>query len=134
MNIMDDDSLNFYKHEKAVGTMYFAQLYMELCIEDTSNTMSKRMYAMEIHKWLGTIKITIDCIFDKSYNYGIFILDAMEKYQITSEKDSNSNLITTMDDVKKSLEYQKDLHIEREMLLCKMTIAAITDIGYRGYD
>jgi len=61
-------------------------------------------------------------------------LDAMEKYQITSEKDSNPNLITTMDDVKKSLEYQKDLHIEREMLLCKMTIAAITDIGYRGYD
>jgi len=127
-----ENSFNFYKHEKASGTMYIAQLYMEFFIEDTSNSMSQMIRAMEIHKWLGTTRIPIDYIFEKSYHHGMFILDAMEQYKITSEKDSN--FIITVNDVKRSLEYQKDLHEEREILLCKMAISSITDNGYRGYD
>lgn len=126
------DHHNLYKHKKASGIMYAAQLYMELFMEDTSNPMSKRKYAMEIHNWIGMTNITVDCIFDKSYNYGMFILEAMDKYKITSENESN--LITNIENAKTSLEYQKELHAEREMLLCKMTIAAISDSGYRGYD
>lgn len=128
-----EHSLNFYKHEKAEGRLYIAQLYMEFFIEDTSNPMSKRMYAMEIHNWLGTkLNISVDDIFDKSYNYGVFILKAMEKYKLTSEHESK--LIMNIQDTKKSLEYQKDLHIERQVLLCNMAITSITDSAYRGYD
>lgn len=130
-------SFEFYNHEKANGQMYIAQLFMEIFIEDTSNPMKARVYAMEIHKWLGTAKTTtIHKIFDQSHLYGNFILEAMEKYTICCSNNAwgrESNFITNIKDTMTSLEYQRDLYDERDYILSQMAITAISDNGYNEY-
>jgi hypothetical protein len=118
---MNNTGFEFHRHETANGMMYAAQCCVELFITDINNSDSKRKYAMEVHRWLGTAEITIDKLFDTCYEYGIFVLQTMEKYKVDIK-----NYEYALD----SLQFQNKTRVYHESIMMKMGLAAI----YRGYD
>lgn len=94
------------KYEKAVGPLFACQLAIKLFIEDTTNSAETCLHAETIYKWLGSVECSVNELFAVSYDNSIFILDALEKYQI---KTSDSNLLLNYSDAIESLKYQKSL-------------------------
>lgn len=120
---------DYSSHAKATGPSYIAQITLQIFIEDEENEDGDRAFAMEIHKWLGEKKCEIDNVFHHSYNYGIFMLQAMQMYEITEGEYTRDSIYAL-----ESLRNQYDMHVEREELLQRMALETITDVNYRGYD
>jgi hypothetical protein len=94
------------KYEKGVGPIFVCQLSIKLFIEDITNDFNQRKYAETIYEWLGLIECSIDELFEISYDKSVFILNALEKYEI---KTKNSNILLNYGDAIGSLKYQFDL-------------------------
>lgn len=101
---------------------YFLQLY----IEDTKNREDLRKYAIEVYDWLEKEDNRIGNVFEKSYDYGIFVLNTMQKYWNCAVQ---SKLIMEAEGTLSSLKSQMKKYEEHERQM-----ANILDSGYRGYD
>ena len=91
------------KYEKGVGSIFACQLSIKLFIEDKTNEFNIRKYAESIYEWLGLLECSIDELCEVSYGKSLFILKALEKYDINT---INSNLLLNYDDAINSLKYQ----------------------------
>jgi len=120
---------DYSAHEKASGSAYIAQTTLQILIDDEETEDSERIYAMEIHKWLGEKKCEIDNVFHYSSNYGIFLLQTMQMYEIT-EGEYTRDYICALE----SLRDQYERHVDKEELIQRMALETITDVNYRGYD
>lgn len=105
---------------------YFVQKY----IDDIKNDINSRKYALEVYHWLQSDTVTLDNVFDKCPEYGIFILETMETYW----NELHTNIRIEAEPAFNSLQLQRTKHNEREILMRQRTIACIFDAGYRGYD
>jgi hypothetical protein len=94
------------KYEKAVGPMRACQLCLILFIEDNKNELSKKKYAETLYEWLGIVEITVEEMFEISYEKSDFILEVLKKYHL-GWKDSN--LLINYGDALDSLTYQKNI-------------------------
>lgn len=103
MNTMTFD-LN--KYEKGVGSIFACQLSIKLFIEDVTNDFTQRKYAKTIYEWLGLLEGSIDELCEVSYNKSVFILKALEKYEINTR---DSNLLLNYGYAIDSLKYQINL-------------------------
>jgi len=92
------------KYEKAVGPMRASQLSLQLFIEDTTNNLGKRKYAETIYELLGSLELTIDELFEESYEKSVFILEILKKYELNK---FDSNIILNYIDAVESLTYQQ---------------------------
>lgn len=99
-------SFDLNKYEKGVGAIFACQLSIKLFIEDTTNEFNCRKYAESIYEWLGLIEYSIDELCEVSYDKSVFILNALEKYEINTR---DSNLLLNYGDAISSLKYQFDL-------------------------
>jgi len=94
------------KYEKGVGPIFACQSSIKLFIEDARNDFNQRKYAETIYEWLGLIEYSIDELCDVSYTKSVFILEALEKYEIKTE---NSNILLNYGYAIDSLKYQINL-------------------------
>jgi len=94
------------RYEKGVGSIFSCQIAIQSYIEDTQNNPTQRIYAETIYEWLGVLECTIDELCEKSYEYSVFILDALKKYEPNFQ---NSNLLLNYDNAIQSLKYQISL-------------------------
>lgn len=91
------------KYEKGVGPLFACQLSIKLFIEDITNDFIQREYAETIYEWLGLFEGSIDELCAVSYDKSVFILKALEKYDINTR---DSNLLLNYGDAISSLKYQ----------------------------
>ena len=99
-------SFELDKYENAIGAMRAAQIALQLFIKDTANELHERQYAETIYEWLGLFEGSIDELCEASYDKSVFILKALEKYEINTR---DSNLLLNYGDAISSLKYQIDL-------------------------
>ena len=99
-------TLDLNKYEKGVGPIFACQLSIKLFIEDTTNNFTQRKYAETIYEWLGLFEGSIDELCNVSYDKSVFILKALEKYEINTK---DSNLLLNYGDSISSLKYQINL-------------------------
>ena len=95
--------IDLNKYEKAVGSMHCCQNSIKLFIEDLTNNIVKRKYAETIYEWLGLTEVSIDELFEVSYDKSDFILEALEKYGFNITDCNLINYAYAID----SLKYQK---------------------------
>jgi hypothetical protein len=117
---------NYSGDNKAIGPMYLAQLTLQLFIDDSDNDEFERVFAADIHRWLGMADFTIDHVFQKSYDYGIFLLHTMKTYELNETRNQYCFISQFMYAVN-SLQTQYDHHIENEEIMYNMALTAITD-------
>lgn len=103
---MNTMSFDLNKYEKGVGPIFACQLSIKLFIEDVTNDFTQRKYAETIYEWLGLLECSIDELCEVSYNKSVFILKALEKYEINTR---DSNLLLNYNNAICSLKYQIDL-------------------------
>ena len=103
---MNKMSFDLNKYEKGVGTIFACQLSIKLFIEDIRNDFNTRKYAETIYEWLGLFEGSIDELCNVSYDKSVFILKALEKYEINTR---DSNLLLNYEDSISSLKYQINL-------------------------
>jgi hypothetical protein len=97
------------KYPQAVGPEYAAQLCLKKYIEDINNTNELREEALLIYGWLGIWDISIDEVFEEgSLDWGLLLLEIMEKYDICSKID-DSNIIMNYGDALYSLRHQNKM-------------------------
>ena len=94
------------KYEKGIGSIFACQLSIKLFIEDITNEFTQRKYAETIYEWLGLFEGSIDELCEASYDKSVFILKALEKYEINT---IDSNLLLNYGDAISSLKYQINL-------------------------
>ena len=90
------------KYEKGIGPIFACQLSLKLFIEDTTNEFTERKYAETIYEWLGLLEGTVDELCEISYDKSIFILKALEKYELNT---IDSNLLLNYGNAIESLKY-----------------------------
>lgn len=119
---MDKDTNN--TNNTNIVAQYFVQIY----IEDYNNSPELRKYAKEIKRWLQKEDTKLDHVFEQFQfvDYGIFLIDIMEKYWHYAIENAEPTL--------RSLQMQRKKHEEREMMMRQMAMTCIFDSGYRGYD
>jgi len=103
MNNMNNMIFDLNKYEKGVGSIFACQLSIKLFIEDIKNDFTQREYAETIYEWLGLFEGSVDELCEVSYNKSVFILKALEKYEIDTR---DSNLLLNYGDAISSLKYQ----------------------------
>lgn len=96
-------TFNLNKYEKGVGSIFACQLSIKLFIEDITNDYNQRKYAETTYKWLGTFEGTIDELCKVSFDKSMFILKALEKYEIDTK---DSNILLNYYNAIESLKYQ----------------------------
>lgn len=103
---MNNMTFDLNKYEKAVGPIFACQLSIKLFIEDITNDFNQRKYAEIIYEWLGLFEGSIDELYEVSYGKSVFILKALEKYEINT---IDYNLLLNYGEAISSLKYQNDL-------------------------
>jgi hypothetical protein len=103
---MNNMTFDLNNCEKGVGPIFACQLSIKLFIEDITNDFTERKYAETIYEWLGLFEGSIDELCEVSYDKSVFIMKALEKYEINT---INSNLILNYGEAISSLKYQIDL-------------------------
>ena len=98
------------KYEKGVGPIFACQHSVKLFIEDVSNDFIHRKYAETVYEWLGLFEGSIDDLCQVSCDKSVFILKALEKYDINTR---DSNLLLNHGDAVSSLKYQIELNNRR---------------------
>jgi hypothetical protein len=100
----------FDNYEKAVGPCYAAQKALRLYAEDKNNTIRDRDYAKDLYIWLGESDTDIDGLMEIAYDYGLFILNALEniKPEQANTLYNDSNLLLNYISALESLRYQKN--------------------------
>ena len=100
---MNNMTFDLNKYEKGIGSIFACQLSIKLFIEDITNEFTQRKYAETIYEWLGLFEGSIDELCEASYDKSVFILKALEKYEINT---IDSNLLLNYGDAIGSLKYQ----------------------------
>jgi hypothetical protein len=100
---MNNTTFDLNNYETGVGPIFACQLSIKLFIEDITNDFTQRKYAEIIYKWLGSLEGSIDELCKYSYAKSVFILKALEKYEINTK---DSNLLLNYCDAIGSLKYQ----------------------------
>ena len=100
---MNNMTFDLNKYEKGIGSIFACQLSIKLFIEDITNEFTQRKYAETIYEWLGLFEGSIDKLCEASYDKSVFILKALEKYEINT---IDSNLLLNYGDAIGSLKYQ----------------------------
>ena len=103
---MNNMTFDLNKYEKGVGHIFACQLSIKFFIEDVTNDFTQRKYAETIYEWLGLFEGSIDNLCAVAYDKSVFILKALEKYEIST---LDSNLLLNYGDAISSLKYQ--LHL-----------------------
>lgn len=98
--------IDIHEYEKGVGPIFACQLSIKMFIEDLTNDFTQRKYAETIYEWLGMFDDSIDELCAVSYDKSVFILKALERYEINTR---DSNLILNYGDAIGSLQYQINL-------------------------
>jgi len=106
MNTINKMTFDLNKYDKGVGPILACQLSIKMFIEDTTNEFNLREYAESIYEFLGLTEYSVDELAEIYYDKSIFILKALEKYQLNTK---NYNLLLYYDDAIHSLKYQIDL-------------------------
>ena len=86
------------KYKKGVGLIFACRLSIKLFIEDIAN------------EWLGLFEGSIDELCEVSYDKSVFILKALEKYDINTR---DSNLLLNYGEAISSLNNYTNSHICR---------------------
>jgi hypothetical protein len=103
-----NETIELKKYENGVGPLFACQLSLKMLIEDIRNDYSHRKTAETIYEWLGNYEGSIDELYEVSSEKSVFILEALEKYDINT---TDSNLLLNYIDAIGSLKYQKDLNL-----------------------